>query len=565
MGKAALPRVFQGIAVSGGVALGPLYVLQGPANDTAGGGRKAGTPEAEAAAFRAAVAAASRDIEVLIASEDDLAGEILEFQLALLDDDDVIAPVLAAIAEGAPAHLAWVRKMSEEIADYRAGGDDVLSARAEDLSDLRGRVLRHLTGGAHPLSDAPAGAILVAENLTPSVFLDIDWSRLAGAVTAGGSPTSHVAILARARGVSLVVGTKLDLETLPAGSVAVLDAPAGRLTVNPDGTTRAAAEAAVVEEAQRRRLLEGLLYRPAVTAEGRAIRVLANIDAPKLLEGLAPEICDGVGLTRTEFLFQGGRQPDEEAQLAFYCRLIDWAQGRPVTIRTLDAGGDKPIPGVTVDNESNPFLGLRGLRLSFVRPDLFRCQLRALARAAAVAREGGGKLKVMLPMVTAPGEFDLARAMLEEEIEGLQRAGIACARPALGIMVEVPAAALMAADFDADFYSIGSNDLIQYTAASARDNSAVASLADPQSPAVLELIRRVVDAGRLRGVEVSLCGEMASSPSLVGTLLDCGLTVLSCAPAQIGPVKLAISDFGGKPRERTRPGKKGKNGSDDGE
>jgi phosphotransferase system enzyme I (PtsI) len=546
MNGSAAPRVFEGIAVSGGVALGPLYLLRGPAEAA----REAGAPAQEAAAFRAALAAAGRDIQALIDAGDALAADILEFQLALLEDDDVTAPVLEAIAAGVAADLAWTRKMNAEIAEYRAGGDDLLAARGEDLSDLRGRVLRHLSGGDRPHSEAPAGAILVAEDLTPSAFLDIDWSRLGGAVTAGGSPTSHVAILARARGVSLVVGTRLALESLPAGGFAILDAPAGRLTVNPDASARARAEQAAAAEATQRRAVEAVLLRPACTADGRAIRVLANIDSPKLLDSLTPEACDGIGLTRTEFLFDGGHQPDEDEQLAFYRRLLDWAAGRPVTIRTLDAGGDKPLPGVTIDGESNPFLGLRGLRLSFARPALFRCQLRALARAATQ-----GSLKVMLPMVTAPGELALARAMLEEEIETLRRAGVACARPPLGIMVEVPAAALMAADFDADFYSIGSNDLIQYTAASARDNPAVAALADPESPAVLELIRRVVAAGAARGVEVSLCGEMASSPALVARLLDCGLTVLSCAPAQIGPVKLAIADYGGQAG----------NGSDDGE
>lgn len=546
MSASAAPRVFEGIAVSGGVSLGPLYVLRGAADAT----REAGTPAEEAAAFQAALSAAAADIQALVEAEDALAAEILEFQLALLEDEDITAPVQQAIAGGEAAHLAWVRKMSAEIGDYRGSGDEQLAARAADLSDLRDRVLCHLTGQAHLLSDAPAGAILVADDLTPSVFLDIDWSRLGGAVTAGGSPTSHVAILARARGISLVVGTHLPLERLPAGCFAILDADAGRLTVDPDPPARARAERAVAAAAADRRSLETILHRPAATATGKPIRVLANVDAPQLLNSLSPMACDGIGLTRTEFLFAGGRQPDEETQLDFYHRLLAWAGGRPVTIRTLDAGGDKPLPGVTVDGESNPFLGLRGLRLSFARPTLFRRQLRALARAAAE-----GPVKVMLPMVTAPGELTLARAMLDEEIEHLRCAGIACKRPPLGIMIEVPAAALMAADFDADFYSIGSNDLIQYTTACARDNPAVAALADPQSPAVLELIRRVVAAGAARGVEVSLCGEMASTPALVATLLDCGLTVLSCAPAQIGPVKSAIASYGGKAG----------NGADDGE
>jgi phosphotransferase system enzyme I (PtsI) len=269
------------------------------------------------------------------------------------------------------------------------------------------------------------------------------------------------------------------------------------------------------------------------------VRVLVNIDDPAIIETIAPETCDGVGLTRTEFLFQT-RLPDEATQLAFYRRLLDWAGGRPVTIRTLDAGGDKPVPGLTLP-EDNPFLGVRGVRLSLARPEVFRVQLRALARAAAGA---AGRLKVMVPMVTVPAELDRVREMLATEVVALRADGIAAAMPPVGMMVEVPAAALTAEAFAADFYSIGSNDLIQYVTASARDNAAVARLADPRNPAVAELIARTVAAGETRGVEVSLCGDMASSPDLAATLLRAGVRVFSVAPAQVGVVKQAIGAVG---------------------
>ncbi len=228
--------------------------------------------------------------------------------------------------------------------------------------------------------------------------------------------------------------------------------------------------------------------------------------------------------------------PDEETQLAAYRRILAWAEGRPVTVRTLDAGGDKPIRGVTADGETNPFLGVRGVRLSFTRPALFRTQLRALARAAA-----HGPLKVMVPMVTVPSEVERVRALLAEVIAGLAADGVAHAVPELGMMVEVPAAALTAGSFAVDFYSIGSNDLVQYATACARDNPALIALADPANPAILELIGRTVEAGRRRGVEVSLCGDMASEPAMVPLLLERGLRTLSVAPAQIGRVKLAIA------------------------
>ncbi len=227
--------------------------------------------------------------------------------------------------------------------------------------------------------------------------------------------------------------------------------------------------------------------------------------------------------------------PDEEQQRAAYARMLDWAAGRPVIVRTLDAGGDKPIPGLTIE-ESNPFLGLRGLRLSLKHPEVFRTQLRALCRAAV-----GGELKIMLPMVTVPAELAEARAHLDAVVAALAQAGIAHKRPPLGIMVEVPSVAVTPERFPADFFSIGSNDLTQYVMAAARDLNSVAHLADTANPAVLALITRVAAQGAARGIEVSLCGDAASDPALVPHLLRCGLRKLSASPAAVGRVKAAIA------------------------
>ena len=281
-----------------------------------------------------------------------------------------------------------------------------------------------------------------------------------------------------------------------------------------------------------------LADKPAVTADGEAVRVMINLDDPASLDALSPAFCDGIGLTRTEFLFKDGQLPGEEAQAQVYRKVVAWAAGRPVTIRSLDAGGDKPIAGVTPEGETNPFLGVRGLRLSLQHPEIFSVQLRALARAAAV-----GPLKIMVPMVTRPEEIVTVRSLLDKALAALAAAGVAHGRPELGMMVEVPAAALTAESFAVDFYSIGSNDLVQYTTASARDNAAVAALADPRNPAVAALIRACVVAAEHRQVEVSLCGEMASDPQLLPLLLDCGLRCLSVTPAQLAHVKLAISRY----------------------
>jgi phosphotransferase system enzyme I (PtsI) len=346
-----------------------------------------------------------------------------------------------------------------------------------------------------------------------------------------------VAILARSRGVPLLVGLRVTLADLADGEAAVLDAETGRLILSPSEVTSRWFHERQRARAQRAELEEKYRTAPAVSASGTRIAVQINVESEKILDVLAPGSCDGIGLTRTEFLFHGnGKLPEEEAQFRFYQRLLQWAGGKPVTIRTLDAGGDKPIPGLTPADELNPFLGVRGIRLSLAHPDIFRVQLRALARAAAL-----GPLKVMLPMITVPAELDRARQMLQEEAGELNARGVPAAVPPLGIMVEVPAVAIGIARFDAAFYSIGTNDLIQYVTASSRDAAELAPLYDPLNPAVLELIARVAAHGRATGREVSVCGEMASNPELIPHLLDAGINSLSVAPAALGAVKHAVA------------------------
>ena len=262
-----------------------------------------------------------------------------------------------------------------------------------------------------------------------------------------------------------------------------------------------------------------------------------NAASAEELEGIDPAICDGIGLVRTELMFYGpGGPPDEDAQYEAYRRILAWAQGRPVTIRTLDAGGDKPIEGVTMSGESNPFLGVRGIRLSLRHPALFQTQLRALARAAA-----HGDLRVMLPMVTVPAELEAARTLLDEAMTSLARDRIPAVRPKLGIMIEVPAAAIAVDHFDADFFSIGSNDLTQYVTAAGRDIGAVADLADPLNPAVMRLIASVARHGRESGRGVSLCGDAGGEPRVIGALLRAGLRSLSVAPQSVAAAKQAIA------------------------
>jgi phosphotransferase system enzyme I (PtsI) len=512
------------------------------AGASADAGGATGTPADERAALQRAVGEAAAALQALSDRADDaLAGEVLTFQIALLHDPELLAPAAPLLARGESAAAAWCASVDDLIDAYAGDAQEYFRARADDLRDLRQRVLDLLGGVGAVARELPEGAILVAETLTPSRFLEVDWRRTGGAALAAGSATSHMAMLARARGVPLVTGLGSRALSLADGAPAVLDAEAGQLLVDPDRAALSDYRARLRDRVAAARVDARYRDAPARTADGTRIEVLINVDDPRVLDDVDPAICDGVGLTRTEFLFRDG-VPDEETQFEAYRKVVAWAQGRPVTIRTLDAGGDKPVPGLTPAGESNPFLGVRGLRLSLAQPAAFRTQLRALLRAGA-----SGPLKIMLPMVTAPGEVDAAREIFGSVQAELAGRGAVGTDVAFGVMVETPSAALQPAAFAADFYSIGTNDLVQYVMAAARDIEAVAHLQDPRDPAILELIGRVAAAGRARGVEVSVCGEMAARADCVPALLDAGIRTLSAPPAAVARVKRAVAGHGLSP------------------
>ncbi|MGO8915581.1 MAG: phosphoenolpyruvate--protein phosphotransferase [Stellaceae bacterium] len=520
----------QGRPAAPGLAAGVLVRL----SEGVGADRAVGTPDEERRALMDALALARAALSGLSAGVADPQAEaILAFQLALLEDDALTAPALAKVEAGRPAHDAWTLALDAEIASYEAASDAYFRGRAADLRDLRDRVLRQLTGEAEEA--LPVGAVVAAEDLPPSRFLSTDW-RGGGLVLERGSPSSHVAILARSRGVPMVVG--VSIAALQTGQAALLDGDSGVLILDPDAATRLAFDERRVAETKRRREETALAGVPAVTGDGERVQIMINVADPAELDGLDPAESDGIGLVRTELLFHGReRLPDEEEQFAIYRRLLDWAGGRPVTIRTLDAGGDKPIPGLTRTGETNPFLGVRGVRLSLRRPDIFRVQLRALARAATA-----GNLKVMIPMVTTAEEMRRCHALLSEAVADLRSEGLKAELPPLGMMVEVPAAALEIEEFDVDFYSIGSNDLLQYVAAASRDDPELAELARP-SRALLRLVKIVVDRARSTGREVSLCGDLGSDPKHIAALLDQGLRTLSVARPALASVKAAIARY----------------------
>jgi phosphotransferase system enzyme I (PtsI) len=319
------------------------------------------------------------------------------------------------------------------------------------------------------------------------------------------------------------------------GSMAILDGAAGTLELSPGAAQlEAYALRRAHADAERERDADAAA-RPATTRNGERVQVLLNISTLDELDAIHPAICDGIGLVRTELLFERG-PPDEPTQVGFYRRLLTWAASRPVVVRTLDAGGDKPIPGVTIDGESHPFLGVRGVRLSLAAPEVFKVQLRALLMAAVA-----GNLRIMLPMITAPSEVTQVRALLAQAAAELAAERKPHAMTPLGIMVEVPAAALALDAFEIDFASIGSNDLMQYTMAVARDNRAVSALADPANPGFDALLRTIVRSAAARGLPLSLCGDLAAQPHHVPRLLSAGLRALSLPAAAVGAVKSAIA------------------------
>ncbi|MBM2710785.1 phosphoenolpyruvate--protein phosphotransferase [Mesorhizobium caraganae] len=522
------PLRLQGISASAGYAEGPLFNLdRGPARYTG----KATAGE-EKAALEAALAGATDRLATLIETADEEAAGILEFQLAMLEDEALTGPAFAAIPSGMPADMAWRQALDAEIAGYETSDQDYFRARAADMRDIRDRVLRALTEEQE--SAAPAGAILYGEDIAPTRFLETDWSAGGGIALRAGSTASHVAMLARSRGVPMVVG--LGASPANPDGLALLDAEHGGIVLAPSKAEIETFRRSSSSFAARRDKADAYLARPAVTKAGTTVRVQVNIADPSEVDSIDIATCDGIGLMRTEFLF-GKAPPDEETQYSCYRKVLEWAGDKPVTIRTVDAGGDKPVPAFTVE-ESNPFLGLRGIRLSLARPDVFRVQIRALLRAAV-----HGNLKVMFPMIAVSEEYQRAAALFAEEQAGLVARGVAQKMPPLGIMVEVPSVAIAPEAFaDVAFFSIGSNDLTQYVMAAARDNAAVAHLNSVRHPAVLRLIAEVAAFGLRAKIPVSLCGDAGGDPAAIPALIEAGLRDLSVAPAQLAMAKATIAD-----------------------
>ncbi len=525
--------VLTGVPASAGLAVGPVRHLHGslgPPPD-----RAADDPQRERERLEQGIATArtaiERDRATVAARAGNAEAAIFDAHLVLLDDEAMLEPAYTAIDAGATAERAWYDAAETVAERYRALDEPLLQERATDVLDVGRRVVTALTGGRE---DSASGIVLAGE-LTPADAAALDPARVTGIATAHGTATAHAAILARALGLPAVVGLGESLLAIPDETPVLIDGEAGTLQVDPpEDVQRAAAERR--ERAERRRAeARTRAHEPGATRDGTRVEVFANlgsaVEAAKAVELGA----EGVGLLRTEFLFLDRAElPGEQEQAETLREIATALDGRPLVVRTLDAGADKPLPALPMPPEANPFLGVRGIRLGLARPEVLATQLRAILRVAA----DGYLLKVMLPMVATLDEIHAARAALDQA-----RSDTGVDAPIeFGIMVEIPAAALTADRLapHVDFFSLGTNDLTQYTMAAERGDERLAPLLTGTQPAVLRLVKDTVAGADAHGRWVGVCGELAGDPAAAVLFAGLGVTELSMAPALVPDVKAAL-------------------------
>jgi phosphocarrier protein FPr/phosphocarrier protein len=528
------PNTHRGVIASRGLAIGYTRKLTRPEVAVPEYGAGVSHESAELDRARATVADRLRKVA---SSGPQATREIIGAHLELLDDPELLAGARAAIANGRSAGYAWRQVIRSTVEALQALQDARMAERVDDLLDLEAQILGVLQGGdiASAWSELPPQAILVTKELLPSQLVALDASRLAGICMAAGGPTSHVAILAAAMGIPVLVAMGTELLSLADGTAVVLDAETGVLRVSPDRVQWTSAEGELERRRERRVAEQAAAQRECRTADGTRIEVFANVGSVPEAEAAVRNGAEGCGLLRTEFLFlERQSAPDEAEQTTQYQSIATALGGRPLTVRTLDIGGDKPIPYLPLPHEDNPALGLRGVRTSLWRPDLLRVQLRAV-----LAIRPEGQARILLPMITDAAEIRTIRNILEEERRNLNRS----APIELGVMIETPAAAVMSDRIaaEADFLSIGTNDLTQYALAMDRGHPELAARLDALHPAVLRLIARTASAGVSKGRTVSVCGGLASDPTAVPVLIGLGVHELSMVPSVIPQVKALIA------------------------
>ncbi len=539
-----MKRQLSGIGASPGIVVGTIQLLRWEVPDVAHRIIPDDAIPAELTRFRTALEAAKERLRQIRTRVESTVGReeaaIFEVQLSILEDPDLTRGVEELIHQNLAAEKAFDIQMLESRQRFARATSPMVRERVGDLTDVHIRVLSLLLG--HDPIDIPSGsrAILVTHDLTPSLTVQLDRTSIVAIATDAGTRTSHVAILARSLNLPAIVGLRNATSELRGGERAVLDGSTGVLAIDPSHADLESYRERDRQEKVAEVELQSLSSLESITTDGVRIMLRANVDLPEEADLAASSGAEGVGLMRTEFLVLGrATMPDEDEQYRAYRRVVEAFGGKPVVIRTFDIGGDKlPIGGYP--SEPNPFLGWRAIRMCLDMPELFRTQLRALLRAAS-----HGDVRIMLPLVVTLDEVHQARTLLEEAARQLERRGMKVRRDVpLGVMIETPAAAVAADTFtrdgDVQFFSIGTNDLVQYTLAVDRGNASLASRFTPLHPAVLRLIKRTVEVGEGAGLEVAVCGEMASQPLMAFALIGLGVRQLSVSPRSVSVVKRIV-------------------------
>ncbi|UBH09705.1 phosphoenolpyruvate--protein phosphotransferase [Macrococcus armenti] len=536
----------KGIGASDGIAIAKAYLLIEPdlsfSNDTVS------DVDAEVEKFKAAVNQSKVELTQIRNNAEVALGAdkaaIFDAHLLVLEDPELINPIEENIRNNKMNAAASLSEVSTNfVSIFESMDNEYMRERAADIKDVSKRVLSHILGVALPnptLIDEPV--VIIAEDLTPSDTAQLNKKFVQGFATNIGGRTSHSAIMSRSLEIPAVVGTKNVTESVQQGDFVIVDGLSGEVIVNPDELTITGYKARQAEFLQEKEELKQLVSDKTVTKEGVHVELAANIGTPNDLEGVKNNGAEGIGLYRTEFLYMGrDTMPTEDEQFEAYKKVLSEMDGKRVVVRTLDIGGDKELPYLNLPKEMNPFLGYRAIRLCLDQQDIFRTQLRALLRASSY-----GKLSIMFPMIATINEFRDAKAILEEEKQQLLADKVKVADDIeLGIMVEIPSTAAMADIFakEVDFFSIGTNDLIQYTMAADRMSERVSYLYQPYNPAILRLVKQVIDASHKEGKWTGMCGEMAGDTTAIPLLLGLGLDEFSMSATSILKARRQIKNL----------------------
>jgi len=528
-------QIIQGISASGGIAIGKTFLYQ--SQEVFAQKREITDPQNEIERFHTALAQATADLEKTYEKAVHEVGQesadIFMAQKMILQDPDLLEMSEQMISQQrVNADYAFSQSAESYAQTLLELPDEYMRSRAADVRDVACRLVSLMNPGSSEAHELSEPVIILAKDLTPSDTIHFERSLILGFCTSSGGKTSHTAILARALGVPAVLGVENIPATIQTGQSVILDGDTGKLILTPDEVTLASYQTAQAKSQTAAQSAQAKAHLPAITHDGKKVLVVANIGNAADAQNALQHGAEGVGLLRTEFSFiEGNHIPSEEEMTAAYEKIFAAFQEGPILVRTLDIGGDKEVPHLHLPVEANPFLGNRGIRFCFERADLFLPQLKAILRAGA-----GKNLQIMFPMIATVQEVRQARKLLQECMLELDRSGTPYnATPKVGIMIEVPAAALCADLLakEVDFFSIGTNDLTQYTMAADRTNQSVAELCSVFQPAVLRLIAQIIEKGHAAGIWVGMCGEMAGDPQAAALLLGMGLDEFSMNPPTI--------------------------------